>query len=190
MWPPQLLTLPHSPPSHLFSLNLEITSFLGGCSFPIETTLCCMASLGIRVFFWLCGWHTKAHTINRTWLSLSQVLSSDNRSSASGIVCGHFPCFMLGFFLLQELQLVFSMLSYLQRVHMSTCPAVSGKLCWLEVIHHFWLLSSLLLSSKKIPEPLRSVIWYPILKRKYEEEQHTLKHFDESIRKSTMVETS
>lgn len=101
MWPPQLLTLPHSQPSHLFPLNLEITSFLGGCSFPIETTLCCMASLGIRVlfFFFWCVVGTPRHTplTEPDFHSLRYYqLIIDHQLVV--IVCGHFPCFMLWFF--------------------------------------------------------------------------------------------
>lgn len=94
---PQLLPSPHSQPSHLFPLNLEITSFLCGCSFPVESTLCCLASLEIRVL--VC-----VSTPRYTSLTEPDVPSFRHYQVIIDcqlvvvVVCGHFPCFMLGFF--------------------------------------------------------------------------------------------
>lgn len=93
---PQFLTSPHSQPSHLVPLNLEITSFLCGCSFPVESTLCCLASLGIRVLVCVSpSRHTSLTEPDVPSFRHYQVIID---CQLVAVVCGHFPCFMLGVF--------------------------------------------------------------------------------------------
>lgn len=119
---PPPLPLLSSGPSHPFSSNFEITSFLS-----ISSLLCilCVLRLGSSL---VCSQPTRGPIVKENWLSLPRPLSYVNRSSASGGITSLPSPPLTEISLGLELTQVLCMLLKSLWVHMCICPACVWKM--------------------------------------------------------------